>query len=245
MRSAEVFGVRVDLLTAQQSLEECVRLIERREFAQHAVINVGKVVLMDGNQGLRDSVNRADIVNVDGMGVVWAARMLGASVPERVAGIDLMDELTAEAEKRGWPVYLLGAKEDVVSAAVKSLRTSYPSLRIAGYANGYFDDDATAAKTVRDSGARILYLGFSSPKKEQFVDSQRECLGNLLAFGVGGSFDVLAGKTRRAPTWMQRTGAEWLFRFAQEPRRMWRRYLVGNGRFCVLVVRGLMQKNSR
>ena len=174
-------------------------------------------------------------MNADEQSVVWAGRLLGVRFPERVTGIDLMERLLAEAQTRGLGVYFLGAKPDIVQRFVEVCRERYPRLEVAGWRDGYFDDPTAVADQVRVSGARLLFVGISSPGKERFVDAMRDRLGPLLTVGVGGSFDVWAGVTSRAPQWMQRSGLEWLYRLVQEPRRMWRRYLVGNVRFLGIV----------
>jgi N-acetylglucosaminyldiphosphoundecaprenol N-acetyl-beta-D-mannosaminyltransferase len=118
----------------------------------------------------------------------------------------------------------------------------HPGLRIAGSRNGYFDDGRAVALGIRESGARLLFIALPSPAKEFFVEQYREELGGLLAVGVGGSFDVWAGVTTRAPLWMQRAGLEWFYRFIQEPKKMWRRYLVGNARFVMLTIAEAAQR---
>lgn len=234
---AEIFGVPLDLLTMDETVARCAELIESGRAAQHVVINAGKVVMMEDVPGLRDVVARCELVNADGQSIVWAGRMLGLDVPERVAGIDLMWRLLAEAEKHGWPVYLLGAREEVVQSCLARALEVHPSLVVAGVRNGYFDDDGAVARAVAQSGARLLFVGITSPKKEFFLAEHLAEMGPVFAMGVGGSFDVIAGLTKRAPVWMQRAGLEWFYRFAQEPRRMWKRYLVGNLRFAGLVIR--------
>lgn len=234
---AELFGVPLDLLTMDETVQRCAEIIESGRAAQHVVINAGKVVMMEDVPSLRDVIARCEMVNADGQSIVWAGRMLGLDVPERVAGIDLMWRLLAEAEMRGWPVYLLGAREEVVQACLARILDVHPALVVAGARNGYFDDDAAVAHAVAESGARLLFVGITSPRKEFFLAEHLAEMGPVFAMGVGGSFDVVAGLTRRAPVWMQRVGLEWFYRFAQEPRRMWKRYLVGNLRFAQLAIR--------
>jgi N-acetylglucosaminyldiphosphoundecaprenol N-acetyl-beta-D-mannosaminyltransferase len=232
-----IFGVLIDVLDMQGSIERCTELIEAGVPAQHVSLNAGKVVLMEDTPGLRDLVAACDIVNADGQAVVWAARACGIRLPERVAGIDLMAELLSRAEERGWPVFFLGATQDSLEAFISKVRKLHPGLRIAGSRNGYFDDDEAVAREVAGSGARVLFVGISSPRKEEFLGRVLPTMGPVFAMGVGGSFDVWAGRTARAPKWMQRSGLEWLYRFIQEPRRMWKRYLIGNARFVALTVR--------
>jgi bacterial polymer biosynthesis proteins, WecB/TagA/CpsF family len=240
-----VFGVPLDLLTMEETVERCRRLVEERRPVQHVVLNAGKVVQMRDDPSLRDAIARCEIVNADGQSVVWAGRLLGIPVPERVAGIDLMERLVGEAEREGWPVYFVGARPEVLERFVAVVRERFPRLPVAGARNGYFDDDRAVADAIRESGARLLFVGISSPRKERFLAEQLPRMGGVFAMGVGGSFDVWAGLTRRAPRWMQRLGLEWLHRLLQEPRRMWKRYLVGNLRFGYLVIAEYLQNRSK
>ncbi|SPB14048.1 UDP-N-acetyl-D-mannosamine transferase [Caballeronia novacaledonica] len=229
------------------TMDETVSLIadrlEAREFTQHVVVNVAKLVHMKRDRALAESVQACDVINIDGMGVVWGARMLGHDVPERVAGIDLFCRLLEAAAHQCWPVYLLGATDAVVSKTVELVTKNYPGLRVAGYANGYFWDDEEAAVTaIRNSGARLLFVAITSPKKETFIERWKNQLGVDFVMGVGGTFDVIAGKVRRAPVWMQRCGLEWLFRVSQEPNRMWKRYLVTNAQFAVMLAKAYLAR---
>ena len=231
-----LFGVHVDPLTLAQTAQHCIELAASGRFVQQTSLNAGKVVLMHDNERVRSAVADSAVVSADGQSIVWAGRLLGVSFPERVAGIDLMGELLGEAERRGMPTYFLGARLDVVEACVAECRRRHPGLVVAGYRDGYFDNDADVAAAIRHSCARLLFVAMPSPRKELFLAEQREALGGMLAMGVGGSFDVIAGVTPRAPRWMQAAGLEWLFRMTREPGRMSRRYLVGNVRFLGMVL---------
>jgi N-acetylglucosaminyldiphosphoundecaprenol N-acetyl-beta-D-mannosaminyltransferase len=239
MRSsaAELFGTRLDLLTMQQTVERCRELIEARRPVQHVVINAGKAVMMQDVPGLREIIQNCALVNADGQSVVWAGRLLGLPVPERVTGIDLMERLLALAEEESYSVFFLGATQEVLDVFVTQVAGRFPRLKIAGARDGYFKDDAEITAQVASSGARLLMVAMPSPRKEFFLAEQLANMGAVFAMGVGGSFDVWAGKTRRAPAWMQRAGLEWFYRLLQEPRRMWKRYLVGNTRFMLLVAK--------
>jgi N-acetylglucosaminyldiphosphoundecaprenol N-acetyl-beta-D-mannosaminyltransferase len=230
-----VFGVSLDALTMEQTVERCEALVRSGRPAQHVVLNAGKVVMMKDVPGLRSIISNCEIVNADGQSIVWAGRLLGVPVPERVAGIDLMEELLSRAEVNDWPVFFLGATSETLADFQSVVAKRYPKLIVAGARNGYFEDDEAVAEEVRSSGARILFVAISSPRKEQFLSAQLHRLGPVLAMGVGGSFDVWAGKATRAPRWMQRMGLEWLHRLLQEPGRLWSRYLIGNTRFIGLV----------
>ena len=239
---ASFLGVPLDALTMDETIARCRSLIAERRFVQHVVLNAGKTVLMRDDPRLRRVIASCDLVSADGQSVVWAGRLLGIHVPERVAGIDLMERLLAEAEREQWLVFFLGAKPDVLDAFRAEVARRHPALRVAGARDGYFTDDAAVADEIARSGARLLFVAISSPKKELFLAEQGSRLGSLFAMGVGGSFDVWAGTASRAPRWMQKSGLEWLHRLLLEPRRMWKRYLVGNFRFAGIVLGELFRR---
>jgi N-acetylglucosaminyldiphosphoundecaprenol N-acetyl-beta-D-mannosaminyltransferase len=204
-------------------------------------INAAKLVALQREPQLREIVARCQLVSADGQAVVWASRLLGDPLPERVAGVDLMHELIATAEREGYAIYILGARSDVLATAVRRLQERHPRLRIAGYRDGYFSDEESAqvAAAIRDSGAQMLFVAISSPRKEHWLGTYGATLGVPFVMGVGGSIDIVAGITRRAPHMWQRLGVEWLYRLLQEPRRMFRRYLITNVQFAVLLARAL------
>ena len=237
----EFLGCLLDALTMDRTVEIIGSAIAEGRFTQHSVVNVAKLVQMRQDAELKEAVESCDIVNIDGMGVVWGARLMGLNVPERVAGIDLFYELLSFSQAKGHGVFLLGATQDVVSLAANKIAMMYPALKIAGVHHGYFwDDQAKVVEQVRQSGARLLFVAISSPLKEKFIARWRSQLGVDFVMGVGGTFDVVAGKVRRAPIWMQRFGLEWFYRLIQEPRRMWKRYLVTNVKYGVLLVRAVL-----
>ncbi|RDK10486.1 glycosyltransferase [Cupriavidus lacunae] len=240
-RKVELFGVHAHALSMQETLEVIDRRLSAGQFTQHVVVNVAKVVNMRSDPALAESVKACDIVNIDGMGVVWGARLLGHAVPERVAGVDLFIELAALSAEKGYPIYLLGAKQAVVDKVATNLRKQHPTIRIAGWHHGYFwDDEPALVEKVKASGARLLFVAITSPKKENFINRWKDELGVDFVMGVGGTFDVVAGEVSRAPVWMQRSGLEWLYRVIQEPRRMWKRYLLTNSLFLLLILRNLV-----
>jgi N-acetylglucosaminyldiphosphoundecaprenol N-acetyl-beta-D-mannosaminyltransferase len=238
MKRIEVFSCSMNTATMDETVEWIGSRIARREFTQHVVVNVAKLVHMQTDTELAESVRACDIVNIDGMGVVWGARLLGFPVPERVAGVDLFERLLQMAADRGLPVYLLGATDEVVARTAVVVSTRYAGLKIAGYHHGYFwDDEESVVETIHRSGARLLFVAITSPKKESFINRWKDRLGVDFVMGVGGTFDVVSGKVRRAPQWMQRSGLEWAYRVAQEPRRMWKRYFVTNNAFALMLLR--------
>lgn len=241
--SFSFFGLPVHAYDMNQTIKLISYRVNAGIFTQHCVVNVAKVVACQQDADLAASVRACDIVSIDGMGVVWGARLLGYDVPERVAGIDLFCALLSLSAEKELPVFLLGATDDVVKALVLRLKVQYPGIVIAGAHHGYFwDDEESVVNLVRDSGARLLFVAITSPKKEKFINQWGDRLGVDFVMGVGGSFDVLAGKVARAPVWMQKSGLEWLFRVIQEPGRMWRRYLTTNLGFFFMLLKELWRR---
>jgi len=234
-----LFGVELDPLTMDQTVERCLEAVRDGRQLEIGVVNAAKLVNMRRDERLAKAVSGCDLVLADGQAVVWAGRVLKAPLPERVAGIDLFLRLLAEAETAGVSVYFLGAKEEVLEEMVLRVAARFPGLKVAGHRNGYFDDSeqAAIADAIADSGAQMLFLGMTSPKKEIFTAAYGERTGARVVHGVGGSFDILAGITRRAPEAWQRWGLEWLYRVLQEPRRLGRRYLTTNAAFLLMTAR--------
>lgn len=228
-----ILNTFVNALSFEETVAEVERIVAAGVPTQHVVLNASKVNLMREDPDLAGIVNACPLVNADGASIVWAARELGVPLEERVAGIDLFLRLVEVAAEKGYGIYLLGAREESVLRVCDEFRRKYPNLDIAGFRNGYFDE-SDVPRIVADiaaSGADMLFLGFSSPRKEYWAHEHLEELGVPFVMGVGGSFDVVAGVTSRAPKWMQDHGLEWLYRFVQEPGRLWRRYIVGNVSF--------------
>ena len=237
-----LFGLPLVALTMDEVVQLCAASLRSRQRMLVGVVNAAKIVKLRHDDQLRRSLLECDVLLADGQSVVWASRLLRQRLPERVAGIDLFERLLQLADRRGRSVYLLGAKPEVLAVLQRRISDRFPSLTIAGAHDGYFDvDDADAIATdIRESGADMLVLGITSPKKEIFLGDYGDGLGVPVLHGVGGSFDILAGVTRRAPVHWQRSGLEWLYRLLQEPRRLWRRYLVTNTKFVVLTLKELV-----
>lgn len=238
-KKVKFLNTYVDALSMDETLDKIQEYIDNKACVQHVVINAGKVNLMKENKELTKIINECPLINADGQSIVWGSKILGNSIPERVAGIDIFTELVRISSEKGYKPYFFGAKEEVVSEVVKKFKKKYPTLQVAGYRNGYFkqEESRSIAEEINNSGADILFVAFSSPMKEFWIKEHMDIMKVPFAMGVGGSFDVVAGKTKRAPKWMQRHGLEWFYRFIQEPRRMFKRYIGGNLKFVNIVLK--------
>src|SRR5262249_18212318 len=237
-----IAGIGVDNLAEVETLDLVQRLISGGGNHHAAVVNAAKVSLAHRDGELMRILRSADLITADGMSVVWASRLLGHRLKGRVTGIDLMCRIVEQAERLGQSVYFLGGHEKSVRGTVEYFASRCPRLLVAGHRNGYFasGDSAMVADAIRASGADILFVAMGSPAQEIWIDANLKASGAHFALGVGGSFDHISGLARRAPLWMQRSGLEWLFRLGSEPRRLWRRYLVGNSVFMWLVVKQIL-----
>ena len=242
-----MMGCLIDNLSMEETLQRVAAFIRAGTPHQHVVLNVDKLVKASRAPELRRIINACDLVNADGMPVVWAARLLGKPLKERVAGIDLFEALMQRAAAQGWRVFLLGAREEVVARVRAIYQQKYRGLVIAGHRNGYWSaaEEPDVAAQVAASGADLLFVAIGSPQKEQFLGRWQASMRVPFAMGVGGSFDVAAGLVRRAPRWMQRAGLEWFYRFLQEPRRMFRRYFIDDMAFLWLFLKEAAGRGAR
>ena len=245
MNRITILNTTIDNYSTSETLQLIDKAIVEQKQIHHVVVNAGKIVAMQSDIQLRKSVNESDLINADGQSVVWASKFLKKPLKERVAGIDLMQKLVELAHEKKYKIYFFGAKENVVKEVVDKYSKLFSPNIIAGYRNGYFkkEEETEIAKEISDSGANILFVAISSPTKENFLYENKALLSKVnFIMGVGGSFDVVSGKVKRAPIWMQKHGLEWFYRLVQEPKRMWKRYLVGNTKFISLVLKEKFNK---
>ncbi len=207
-------------------------------------LNVAKLVVARRDPALMEALTAADVVHVDGAGIAFGARLLGQPLPRRRAGIDVMDDLLRLCAAEGKRAFLLGATAEIVAQTAQRMQAQHPGLMIAGCHHGYFAEAEAAAiaRQTAASGAALLLVGMSSPKKEMFLQRYMQACGVQVAMGVGGAFDVVAGVVVRAPLWMQRVGFEWVFRLLQEPRRLAGRYVKTNSIFAWLLLQQMATK---
>jgi N-acetylglucosaminyldiphosphoundecaprenol N-acetyl-beta-D-mannosaminyltransferase len=237
----ELMGCLIDNLSMEETLQKVEGFIRSGRPHQHVVVNVDKLCKAAKDAELRRIINACPLISVDGMPLLWAARLIGKRLKERVTGIDLFQRLVERAAEKGWRVFFLGARREVVQALAARYRSQYPALQVAGYRDGYWqaEEEPAVARSIAESRADLLFVAISSPHKERFLSRYQAQMNVPFAMGVGGSFDVVVGKVKRAPRWMQRCGLEWFYRFLQEPRRMFRRYFIDDSYLFWLLLKEL------
>ena len=247
IRRIELFGIAFDALDFTQTLDRLIELARGEGNAYAVTANVDHVVRFHRRPDLRSIYTQADLVTADGAPVIWASRLLGSPLPERVAGSDLFPALCGRAADEGLSVFLLGGDPGAAEGSVEVLTTRYPKLKAGWFCprhgfDQYADQVQQVIETVRSAQPDILFVALGSPKQEQWIVNHREACGAKLNIGVGISFSFLCDQVRRAPMWMRRTGLEWAHRLFQEPGRLWKRYLVDDALFVPLVARAMIQR---
>ncbi|GIW22386.1 MAG: UDP-N-acetyl-D-mannosamine transferase [Candidatus Sericytochromatia bacterium] len=244
-----LFNIPIDCLTMEETINIIVENINNNN---KSIVNVGInsyiVNLNLKNDILKDFIKNSELINADGQSIVLASRILGNPLPERVAGIDLMENLVKIAYENSYKIFFFGAKEEIVKEVVRKYSEKYSPNIIAGYRNGYYnqDEEEKIADEISKSNANILFVAMTSPKKEIFIHKYKDKLKNInFIMGVGGSFDVVAGHVKRAPLFMQKIGMEWFYRFVQEPRRLFRRYFETNTKFLFLLFKEYIKLKLR
>jgi N-acetylglucosaminyldiphosphoundecaprenol N-acetyl-beta-D-mannosaminyltransferase len=258
LNAVSVLGVLIDNLTMDEVVDKIFEMID--EFrdndlpGQLVTLNVDFLVNAHSwnaahprHPELLRILRHADIVTADGMPLIWMSRLMGIPLKERITGADLIPRLAEESAKRGRSIYLLGGREDSGKQAALILKNSFPELKIAGIEAPYVNTkgEALADSSYRDvriidninrSGADILFIGFGNPKQEVWFKMNRKRLKTPISIGIGGAYSFISGSVKRAPEWIQKAGMEWLFRISQDPRRLWKRYLVGLFKFSYMAM---------
>jgi len=247
MKKVRILNCEFDAVTVDETIDWAIQRIRSGERGYICTVNVAVLMIMSSDPRLQRFVDRAPLVVCDGKPLVWASRSGTEPLPERVTGVDLVDGLCAAAAREDLCVYLLGARSAVIERAARRLAERHPGLRVCGVSDGYFDaiESRQRAEAIRKSGASILLVGMGVPRQERFIERHWAELGVQLAVPVGGSFDVIAGSVPRAPVFLQRAGLEWSFRLAQEPRRLWKRYLITNTQFIFHLLRAALTPGEK
>ncbi|MBN2209618.1 MAG: WecB/TagA/CpsF family glycosyltransferase [Candidatus Coatesbacteria bacterium] len=236
-QTSTVLGISIDILTLDKLLEAVERLVtgEAPPYHQIAYLNVDCINQYYRNSAYKEIIDGADLVYADGMGVVWASRLFGVSLPERLTAADFIDNVCQLCQEKGFSIFLLGSEPGVAQMAADKLLERFPKLKVAGVEDGFFDAENEEKVVGRISAASpdILLVGMSVPKQEFWIRRHIDRLGVPVCWGVGALFEFISGFTRRAPKWMGDYGLEWLYRLILEPSRLWRRYLLGNVSFAL------------
>ncbi|MDB5078049.1 MAG: anti-sigma-factor antagonist and glycosyl transferase [Chloroflexi bacterium] len=225
----DLLGTLIDCVDAPQALSQIDDFVRSGRFHQVVTVNVDFLRLASKDRGFQNLVNNADLVLADGMPLVWASRRRSTPLPCRVTGIDMILSCAQLAASRGYSIFLLGAAPGVAREAGEVLQQRFPGLRIAGtYSPPTTEpaDQEQCVRMVRAAQPDMLFVAFGAPKQDEWICQHQDRLDVPVCMGVGGSFDMLTGNVRRAPLWIQRRGLEWLYRLVQEPRRLWKRYIV-------------------
>ncbi len=233
----------IDSITCSQAIDAIEQLVESGAGGFVVTPNVDHVVNLERDPALRQAYEAATLALVDGQPLVWASRLLGAPLPERIAGADLVPLLMERAAVRRWRVYLVGAGPGVAEMAAEKLRRI--GVEIVGIdaplLSSQLDVSESTAlvEKIRRARPNLVLVAFGAPKQERWMFQVQEQIRPAVSIGVGAALDFVAGRVKRAPRWMSRSGLEWLFRLSREPRRLWHRYLVNDPRFLLILIRML------
>ena len=232
-----ILNTVIDVLNVQQTIDLVEKYVQTKTPLHLMGVNADKINEVNSNERMKQIVNSCGVINADGASVILASKYLKKPLPERVAGIDLMQSLVALSEEKGYTVYLLGAKQEVVEKTAEVLTIKHPKLKLVGIHNGYFKEPSwpDISKELKEKNPDFVFVGITSPMKEYLIEYFQDDGNNSVFMGVGGSFDVISGAIPRAPMWMQKANLEWLFRVMQEPKRLFKRYFIGNLRFIKAV----------
>jgi N-acetylglucosaminyldiphosphoundecaprenol N-acetyl-beta-D-mannosaminyltransferase len=246
MEAFYLLGVKIQPYAMCNITEALSRCLRDRKPAFIVTANTEIIMSCQKDQKFREIVNAADFVLPDGIGIVWAGRHLGHRVPERVAGFDLMRELFKLADQARYRIFFFGGAPGVAAAAIENCRGKYPAAIFAGCCDGFFSENETSGiiEKINQAKADILLVALGSPKQERWIFAHREKLNNIISVGVGGAFDVMAGKAVRAPRFMQKAGLEWLFRLYKQPSRFWRMLAIPRFIFWVLFNKKKIRQRS-
>ncbi len=217
-----ILGVAVDRYTMTETLARIEQFV--KDGGPHLVITADAAGIVQSSEDaeLRAIYDQADLVTPDSVGVLWAAKRQGESLPERVSGVDLVDQICDLSARKGYRLFFLGAAPGVAELAAEKLRLKHPGCNIVGTRNGFFpaDSDTLVAQEIAESKPDFLFVAMGIPRQEKFIMATRDIIGASVSMGVGGSFDVFSGKAKRAPKLLQKLKLEWLWRLLLNPKKI-------------------------
>ena len=222
MEKEQILGVNVLVTNYNELKQNVIKNIKNSKKTFIVAINPEKILKARKDKKLKDLLNRANYPIADGIGVVLASKIRRGKIRKRITGIDSMDMICQTANEKGYKVFLYGAKQDVVNSAKDKLLDKYPKMNIVGTINGYEKDNKKIINLINRSKADILFVALGSPQQEEWINANMDKVCTKIFQGVGGAFDVISGKTKRAPKWVQKIGFEWFYRLIKEPKRIFR-----------------------
>lgn len=251
MARMEFMNIEIDNLTMSEALEVIDKMIQNNKSAYVVTPNVDHLVQLETNKELQAVYKNADLILADGMPLLWISRWYGRPIKEKISGSDLFPELCNLAAKKSYKMFFLGAAEGVATKAAENLKRKYIGLQVVGiYSPPYgFENDiqevAKIKQMIKNVEPHILIVGLGCPKQEKFMYYHCAELGVPISLGLGASFDFEAGNIKRAPGWMRNHGLEWLYRITQDPKRMFKRYMVDDKKIFKLVFKYRKRKDNR
>lgn len=243
----DLFGLEFDAATREEMVARVDEAIADGKTIWLTFINLAILVQARKNPEALQALQAADYQLCDGMGLIYASRILGKPLPEMVSGPYLLFRLLQHAERKGYSVYFLGSKKEVLEKAVVNVRARHPALKLVGYRDGYFTprEEKEVVEGIRQSGPQLLFVGMGFPFERLFLQRNRYKLNVPVCMDMGGALTVLAGIHKLAPRWVRGAGLEWFYRMSQEPGRLWKRYLITNSTFALLFMREMLRKAIR
>ena len=218
MNTIHSCGIKINPISVDEVISLTDKWMENGDKGiQITGINLEQIALLSKNPHFRDFVNSSDIVNIDGMIVYWYLKLKGYKIQYRTLCADILLKMLANANQRKQKIYLLGAEQDTIERLVSVMNEKYPDIIICGFHNGFFKDEKIIVSDISEKKPDYLFIGMPSPFKERFISTYKKQLNTGVCFGVGGMFDILAGKVQRAPEKVQKLGIEWLYRITQNP----------------------------
>lgn len=238
-----LFGnAKIDNIHLTEVRDKIVETIKGGSKGYIITSNAAHIVCLRKDREFEEAYKNALLVLPDGISIMWSSKLLGCPLKERITGTNLFELSSSLASQKNYSVFLLGAEDYVVERVAKNLRHKFTNLQIAGYHNGYFENDREVINKINAAAPDILFVAIGFPKQEKWVYKYLDMLDVKVAICIGGVFDIAANKTKRASQRLQKMGLEWFWRLIQEPRRLWRRYLVGNTIFIFLLSKELFKK---
>ncbi len=246
LTKVDIIGVPVTALSFQDQISAMMTWAKERSSRVVCVANVHMLMESRGDNSFWSTLDKADLVTPDGMPLVWMIRLLGFGSQDRVAGMDIFVSVCQRAAAEGVSIYLLGCTQPVIDQMVIKLKRDFPQLKLAGAEPLPFRpltemEDRDLVERINSSGAGVMFLSLGCPKQERWMNNHKDRIQSVMV-GIGGVFSVYAGLQKRAPTWVRESGLEWLYRLAQEPRRLWHRYQSTIPPFIVLAVRQVLAR---